>query len=190
MRTITLIVLGFVLASACDFSCFQSTCRTNGGKNESCHCIPLYDKGALVRHHAMCYGKTATSCEKTDYRTGCSIEGHHAECSLVARSHLYQTWYVSQCSAFYAPRCSQTVLDSNCEIIGENAKCSTTFLTHQSSVWIVPSCMAHRALQCSIKCGSSSCDKDCTGMGKRADCHCFVQSTDHHALLTSRCRCV
>ncbi|KAL0248265.1 hypothetical protein GEMRC1_003501 [Eukaryota sp. GEM-RC1] len=189
MKVLLLICIAFALASACNFSCFQSSCRTSGGSSENCRCDSLVDRG-VTRYHALCTARGATSCEKTDYKTGCNIQGGNAQCTLAPRASGLTTWYVSHCQANSAPRCSQKMFDSNCEIVGENSKCSSAFLSWGLTTWIVPTCKADRALQCSIKCGTSSCDRNCAGTGKRADCHCFVHSTNTHAFLSARCNCL
>ncbi|KAL0243241.1 hypothetical protein GEMRC1_005802 [Eukaryota sp. GEM-RC1] len=189
MQVIALALLTIAFVTACNFSCFQSSCRTSGGINNHCNCDPFVDKGTTI-YHAFCTATGATSCEKTDGRTGCSIEGTAARCKLTGRTSGATTWYFSDCSATNAPRCSQTLFDSNCEIIGENSWCYTEFLNWKGNTWFVPQCRAQNALQCSIKCGSSSCNQDCTGTGKGAACNCRVISTSHEAILTARCVCL
>ncbi|KAL0252119.1 hypothetical protein GEMRC1_001331 [Eukaryota sp. GEM-RC1] len=189
MKILFLIVLVFALTSACNFSCFQSSCRTTGGSGERCQCTTLTDRG-VTRYHAMCTARGATSCEKTDDLTGCSIHGNNAQCTLTRRTSGAATWYVSYCQANSASRCSQKLAGSNCEVVGENARCTTGILSYRGAPWIVPLCQADRALQCSVNCGTSACDRDCTGTGKRADCHCFVQSSKTQVFLSAKCNCV
>ncbi|KAL0248282.1 hypothetical protein GEMRC1_003518 [Eukaryota sp. GEM-RC1] len=182
MKILLLVVFALALASACNFSCFHSSCRISGGTGENCQCTTFHG-----RHHALCSASGATSCEKTDGESGCSIQGNNAKCTLSPRSGGLSTWYISDCQASNANRCTQKVFDYNCAVVGENVKCSTDFVSYGWTTWIVPTCKADRAMQCSIKCGISSCDRNCTRTGQRADCHCYATPT---GFLSAKCNCV
>ncbi|KAL0248829.1 hypothetical protein GEMRC1_004063 [Eukaryota sp. GEM-RC1] len=189
MTILLFLSIAFALVTACNFSCFQSSCRTTGGTNENCRCTSLTDRGT-TRNYALCTADGATSCEKTDYHTGCNIQGDNTQCNLTLHTSGLASWFVSHCQAKSAPRCSQNLFGSSCEVVGENAECSATLLSLNITTWIVPECKADRALQCSIMCGTSSCEKNCAGTGKRADCHCFLHSDNTVGFLSSRCNCI
>ncbi|KAL0238072.1 hypothetical protein GEMRC1_012545 [Eukaryota sp. GEM-RC1] len=176
--------------SGCSFSCFQSKCDINGGTNPRCDCVSKRSYG-LTGYVTECEARGATSCERTDFRFGCDIEGSNVRCDAYAKSYGLNRLWTSRCEATRAHRCSFQAYGRECSVVGEDATCHADLVESGLDGFIVGSCSARQALQCSVKCDQNSCSKTCDGSGRRwAKCQCVVQKLDTFTtIVVPKCEC-
>ncbi|KAL0238220.1 hypothetical protein GEMRC1_012693 [Eukaryota sp. GEM-RC1] len=193
MRRLLLTLSLLILLSGtwgCNFSCFQSQCAIRGGTRRRCDCVSKLSYG-LDGRFTRCEAMGASSCERTDFRFGCSIEGSNARCDAVAKLYGMNRAWTSRCEAMRARRCSFKAYGRECAVVGEDARCHADLLESGLDGFIVGSCSARQALQCSVKCDQNSCSKTCDGSGRRwAKCQCVIHKLDaFRTTIAPRCEC-